>query len=83
MTVLLTSTLISQLRSSQGIQISRTNSAQTIPTTSAIIANMSASERTPLISSSTRSQIANAVPSKGQRIKVAEVTGALQAGKLP
>jgi len=41
------------------------------------------SERTPLINSSTQRQVADALPSKGQRIKVAEVAGAVQAGKLP
>jgi hypothetical protein len=51
------------------------------------------SERTPLLSGSvngpsstslpSRRDIENAVPSKEERIKVAEAAGALQAGKLP
>lgn len=41
------------------------------------------SERTPLIDPRTRRQAENAIPSKSQRIKVAETIGALQAGKLP
>lgn len=51
------------------------------------------SERTPLLSGSvngpstaslpSRRDVENALPSKGERIKVAEAAGALQAGKLP
>jgi hypothetical protein len=44
---------------------------------------MSQTERTPLIDPRTRRQVENALPSKQQRIKVAEAVGALQAGKLP
>ncbi|KAK8858640.1 hypothetical protein IAR55_002869 [Kwoniella newhampshirensis] len=51
---------------------------------------MSSSERQPLLSGSvngsslpSRGQVQNAMPSKGQRIKVAQAQGALQAGKLP
>nr|XP_031864274.1 uncharacterized protein CI109_000187 [Kwoniella shandongensis]KAA5531346.1 hypothetical protein CI109_000187 [Kwoniella shandongensis] len=51
---------------------------------------MSSSERQPLLSGSvngsnlpSRGQVQNAMPSKGQRIQMAKVSGALQAGKLP
>jgi len=48
---------------------------------------MSSSERTPLLSGSvngpTGRQVQNALPSKGQRIQIAQAAGALQAGKLP
>ncbi|WWD04803.1 hypothetical protein V865_002874 [Kwoniella europaea PYCC6329] len=45
-----------------------------------------ASERQPLLSSAqlpSGRDVQNAIPAKGQRIKVAEVSGALGAGKLP
>lgn len=39
-------------------------------------------ERTPLLDEARRA-VQNNAPSKGERIKVAQVVGALEAGKLP
>ncbi|WWC62487.1 uncharacterized protein I303_105083 [Kwoniella dejecticola CBS 10117] len=47
---------------------------------------MSSSERQPLLSGAalpSGREVQNALPSKGQRIKVAQVSGALSAGKFP
>lgn len=83
-TVALTTTFIYQLRSYRATQEPPTHdTTEPTPINKNKPTIMSASERTPLINASTRSQVANAVPSKEQRIKVAEVAGALQAGKLP
>ncbi|WWD18547.1 hypothetical protein CI109_103000 [Kwoniella shandongensis] len=66
------------------LPLTRTN------TTSSQLPTMSSSERQPLLSGSvngsnlpSRGQVQNAMPSKGQRIQMAKVSGALQAGKLP
>lgn len=90
---LLVYSLTQQLR--ETIQISRSPSQITLPfhitTTTDSPANMS--ERTPLLSGSvngpstaslpSRRDVENALPSKEERIRVAEALGALEAGKLP
>lgn len=65
----LTQSLVSQLR--ERLQISRTNSVMS-----------GNNERTPLLNDARRT-VENNAPSKGERIKAAQVLGAFEAGKLP